>query len=147
MMSRYAIYYPMHFLGIAMIVLALGAFAGHYFGGATEPHPRKKLLAIVHGIGLVLAIVGGFGLMKVFGIKHSSYLQNPWLLAKSLIWVFLAMAPFLMRKAPRQALLIFFLCIASFVFAASAAKFKSFEAWSANFKTAPAEAKPAESKP
>ncbi|MEN9359945.1 MAG: hypothetical protein RL095_1480 [Verrucomicrobiota bacterium] len=139
---RLALYYPMHFLGIAMILIALGALAGHYLAGATEPHPRKKLLAIVHGVGLVLAIVGGFGLMKFFGIKHSSYLQFPWLLIKTLIWVFLAAAPVLMRKMPRQALLIFFLCIASFAFAASAAKFKSFEAWSSSFKSAPAEKQP-----
>lgn len=110
-LSRYLIYRPIHFLGIFLIMMAIGAICLHVMNGGTkEDNPKRKFLAIVHGIGLLLAMTGGMGLMKAQNLSHAVGTSLPhWIIVKLAIWTIFGMASFLIYKLPKLAPAFFFL--------------------------------------
>lgn len=94
----YAAYKILHFLGLALILLAVGS----QLGRADADGSRWRPAAWLHGIGAVFMLVAGFGLMARVGIRHG----NPWpiwLWIKFAVWGVLAFAPFLLRRFDRKA--------------------------------------------
>lgn len=78
----YEFYRLVHFLGI---FLALAAISGQIIAamlGQSKQHPAKRFLAISHGVGLLFALVGGFGLLAKIGGGFPG-----WVNGKILIWV------------------------------------------------------------
>jgi hypothetical protein len=85
----YELYKVMHLTGLFMVFSALGA----YFIGSMAPRREgekrfigKKWAGIVHGIGLAVAIVSGFGLLARLGVVNG---LPGWVYGKLLIWLFL----------------------------------------------------------
>jgi hypothetical protein len=94
-MSRYnfsegvimlAVYRNIHLLGIFMVLMALGGVFLHHILGGTRDHAWRKPVAITHGIGLFLVLLGGFGMLARLGIHWP---WPGWVLVKVVIWIIL----------------------------------------------------------
>lgn len=83
-------YLWLHLGGVSLILLAVGALA---HGGQTG----RKLLSAAHGIGLLLSLVGGFGLLARYQI---SWPWPTWVFVKIGIWVALGASTTLLRRLP-----------------------------------------------
>lgn len=55
----------------------------------------RALCGIAHGVGMLLALVGGFGLVARLG--HGF---QPWVIAKIVIWLLVGASPALIRRKP-----------------------------------------------
>lgn len=96
-MISYAVYKIIHLSGVLMVFLSLGGVATSAINGNGKNHAWRKPLAITHGIGLLLSLVGGFGLLARLGIVHNGL--PGWVIAKLGIWFFFAaMAGVVVRK-------------------------------------------------
>jgi uncharacterized membrane protein SirB2 len=123
---RYALYYPIHFTGIFLLFMSLGAICLHCMNGGTkENNPSRKFLAALHGVGLLLTIVGGMGLMKAVGAASGG--MPAWIILKMFLWLILGSASMIVYKQPGKARLFFFLFCAMGILAALTAKFKSLD--------------------
>lgn len=71
-----------------MVLLALGGVATNTISGGSKNHSWRKPIAITHGIGLLLSLVGGFGLLARLGIVHGGL--PGWVMAKLGIWILFA---------------------------------------------------------
>lgn len=82
-------YEILHILGIAMLFTAMGGVAVHAANGGTRGASRTRtLVAIIHGLGALLILTGGFGMMARMGMMGQGY--PGWIVAKLLIWVALS---------------------------------------------------------
>ncbi|MGE0763001.1 MAG: hypothetical protein AB7N80_06965 [Bdellovibrionales bacterium] len=96
-MISYAVYKVVHLLGILMVFLALGGVTMHAISGGGKDHSWWRPAAITHGIGMVLALVGGFGLLARLGVVHGTL--PVWVIAKLGIWlIFGALLGVVIRK-------------------------------------------------
>jgi hypothetical protein len=94
----YTVYKIMHLLGILMLFLAFGGVINHAINGGTKATNTWRLAAaLTHGLGLVLALVGGFGLLAKLGV---TWPWPGWVLVKLGIWLlFAAVAGLAARSA------------------------------------------------
>lgn len=84
----YPVYKLIHFAGIFLMLIALGAMAMHALrGGARANDPYRKLLGAAHGVGAFLILLGGFGMLARLGIVQGGL--PGWIYAKLAIWVVL----------------------------------------------------------
>ena len=97
----YEFYKIVHLFGISLVVMALGGILLFTINGGTKvSNSFRKGAMMTHGIGLLLVLVGGFGLLARLGI-HAIPM---WAALKLLIWalfgafVGLAYKPNLARK-------------------------------------------------
>ena len=97
----YEFYKVMHLFGIILIFFGLGALGHHAFMAGPKKFPSRKILFITHGVGMLLALVGGFGLMARLGIKE----WPMWIILKLVIWLALGMAGSWMLKRQKIAML------------------------------------------
>lgn len=88
-MISYSIYKVMHLTGILMVFLSLGGLAMHVINKGTNDHLWRKPVAITHGLGLLLSLVGGFGLLARLGVMHGTL--PGWVLTKLGIWLIFAL--------------------------------------------------------
>lgn len=81
-------YKVMHLLGL---FLSLGALAGRaYFAGNStviSADPQKKVSGAVHGTGVLLVLVGGFGMLAKMGLMAA---LPGWVHAKLALWLLVA---------------------------------------------------------
>jgi hypothetical protein len=117
----YAAYKILHFLGLALILLAVGSRLGR----SHVDDQRWRPAAWLHGVGAVFMLVAGFGLMARVGIQHG----NPWpiwLWIKFAVWGVLAFAPLLLRRSSHKATILGVIAIAALLVAAWSALYKPF---------------------
>lgn len=101
----YQAYLVLHFFGIFMILTALAGISFHMAAGGTREWPLRKFAAMLHGIGLLVALVAGFGLLAKLGIMKS---LPVWAIGKLVIWLILGGLPVLLyRKAANSKTWIF----------------------------------------
>ena len=82
----YVVYKLIHFFGIVTIVSALAARSMHTIsGGSSAISQPGRWLAIAHGIGMVLVLIGGFGMLARIGVLHDGL--PGWVHLKLLVWV------------------------------------------------------------
>jgi len=89
------VYKLVHIFGLILSMLAIGGLALHGMnGGNRETNRARGLAAATHGIGMLLILVGGFGMLAKMGGGFPS-----WVATKLVIWLLVgaAMMP-LMRK-------------------------------------------------
>ena len=88
-MFSYSFYKLVHILGICAVVMGLGgAFAASRVSAAQsgdqKPASTRKLIAITHGIGIFLVLLGGFGMLA----KLQMHWPWPWwIVVKLLVWI------------------------------------------------------------
>jgi uncharacterized membrane protein len=84
-----------------MILLSLGAVFSHTFQGGTKANFKaRKFFGMIHGIGLLISFVAGFGLMARAGFSFTS----GWIYIKLGIWLLMGMYPviFYKQKTPTK---------------------------------------------
>ena len=80
----YTFYKILHLLGVFMVFSGLGGQCLHALNGGAKIHKGRKWLGIMHGVGLLITLVAGFGLVARIG----SGIQG-WVMVKIAIWVLL----------------------------------------------------------
>lgn len=104
----YAVYKVLHLLGILAVFTSLGAVAMLALRSGTdadEDRPVRKVVMMVHGIGLLVVIVAGFGLAARKGLMTSGVGGWPgWLYGKIAVWLALGAAVGYIRKSGGRAL-------------------------------------------
>ncbi len=86
-MIPYLVYKVIHLLGNFMVILAIGGLAVHVMNGGGRDHQWRKGIAITHGIGMFLSLLGGFGALARLGIAHQGL--PGWVYVKLVIWLIL----------------------------------------------------------
>lgn len=101
-MISYQVYKLVHFFGIATVLIALGVTCFHAArGGTRQDNPFRRPLAIAHGTGMFLILLGGFGMLARLGLVAG---LPGWIYAKLGIWVIfgaLIAVPYRLRGAAR----------------------------------------------
>ena len=88
-MSTLQIFYFIHFAGLASLFLGMGAILGM---GEDRKH-INKFVGIFHGIGILLILIGGFGLL---GVMKTGF--PIWIIIKLAMWVALSMIMILAKR-------------------------------------------------
>jgi len=97
----YTFYKTLHFLGLFATLISLGGIAFHMLqGGTKENFLSRKKVGALHGIGLVLVLVAGFGLMARGHFKMGS---DMWLWGKLLVWLVVGAYPVFFYKMGQKA--------------------------------------------
>jgi hypothetical protein len=121
----YPIYKLIHLAGIFMVLLALAAMSIHALRGGTRAgDPHRRALAIAHGTGIFLILLGGFGMLARLGIVQGGL--PGWILAKLGIWAILGAAMALAYRGRTLARLTLLAVPALAVLAAAFALYKPF---------------------
>ena len=105
----YELYNILHIIGAIVTLMALGAAAA----GAAESF--KKVITIQHGVGLLLLLVGGFGMLARLEVGFP-----PWVWVKLALWLGLGALLMQIRLRPQHAKAMWF---ASILVAATAVFF------------------------
>jgi len=96
----YEFYKLAHYLGLALSLLGLGAIWAHSVKSPQDKRP--SWMAAVHGLGLLLLLIAGFGLLARIG-EHSFPL---WVWLKIAVWLIIGGSPVLFRRKPQWALFL-----------------------------------------
>lgn len=105
-MINYQVYKLVHLFGIFLTVIALGGMYLHAMNGGTkESNASRKLMSIVHGVGLFLVLLGGFGMLARLGLVEH---MPGWVIAKLVIWAVLGAALAIPARAPQLARPLYF---------------------------------------
>jgi hypothetical protein len=91
----YQFYQIMHLVGVFMVFLAYGGLIVRSATGS-ENKDVRRLGAITSGLGLLLILVGGFGLLA-----RLNYGWPGWVLVKVAIWLVLGAMIVLINRKPQ----------------------------------------------
>lgn len=101
-MISYAVYKLLHILGIALTLVALGGMAVHALnGGRKAENAARRMLIAMHGVGVFLILLGGFGLLARIGFAHGSGFPL-WLWVKLGLWTAFAVVAALPYRKPKS---------------------------------------------
>ena len=121
----YEIYKLIHFLGIFLVLVALAVMAGHVLrGGTRADDPHRRTLAITHGTGVFLILLGGFGMLARLGIVQGGL--PAWIYAKLAIWLVVGGAIALIPRGRGPARLVLLASPVLALLAAAIALYKPF---------------------
>ncbi len=93
-------YKILHLIGLICLFTGIGGFLTY----GSQQAPRVKMVAILHGVGLILLLVSGFGMQAKYGYGFPF-----WIILKVLLWVGLGALLALAKRgtlAPRNAVII-----------------------------------------
>jgi hypothetical protein len=95
----YELYKIVHIVGLLLVFLGLG---GAMIGTRSEGGRPAAVAGLLHGLGLLLMLVAGFGMMARLDI---AWPWPTWLLAKLLVWLTIGALPALVKREvlPRRA--------------------------------------------
>lgn len=83
----YEVYKVLHITGVFMVMISLGGvFLYAATGGEKADNPWRKMVAITHGVGLLITLVAGFGLLARLGLVSG---MPGWAWAKLVVWLLL----------------------------------------------------------
>jgi hypothetical protein len=117
------IYKNLHLIGVFMILVALGGLILQQINTTTRAQGWRKPVAITHGIGMVLVVVGGFGMLARLGIFWP---WPGWVLGKIIIWLVLGVLVAVIGRMPALAKPLWWITIALGAIAAYLALNKPF---------------------
>ncbi len=92
----YEAYKVLHVFAVILTLTILGGLALHAAnGGGRESNRMGKLTGILHGLGLLLILVFGFGLLARLGTGFPA-----WVWAKLAIWLVVGASPTVIKRSP-----------------------------------------------
>lgn len=106
-MFSHQFYNVVHIVGLILLMAALGGMASLASTGQ-RPVRTRRVTAALHGLGVFLILLGGFGMLARLGLVGGSSWPG-WVWVKLLIWGTLAVAAFLPYRFPRMSLPVLFL--------------------------------------
>jgi hypothetical protein len=78
-------YKVMHIVGLVAVWMALGAASQHALNGGTRAtNKARALVSATHGVGLLLMLVGGFGMLAKLQLMGA---MPGWVIAKIVLWL------------------------------------------------------------
>lgn len=93
-------YKLVHIIGIILLMSALGGSAVRAMtAGMMNLPSTRRTLAILHGLGAFLILLGGFGMLARLGIMQGLNFPG-WLWVKLVIWGMLGAAVIIPRRRP-----------------------------------------------
>jgi len=102
-------YKSLHIFGLFLSFTSLGGVAVHAANGGTKAtSTTRSLTASVFGVGMLLALAGGFGQAARLGMTNTAIFPG-WLWAKIAIWVIVAVLSILPYRIPALAKPIYLL--------------------------------------
>lgn len=99
-------YRVLHLVGILMTMVAIGSLVAAAREG-TPSKSARRFGSMLHGIGLLVVLVAGFGLIAKLDYKFEG-----WVIGKLVIWFVLGGITAVIMKAPRLATLCALVTIA-----------------------------------
>jgi hypothetical protein len=120
----YEFYKVLHITGIFMVISAIGAHLLNGLMGGSKQFAGKKFIGIMHGVGLLVAFVAGFGLMARLGMMGGGWPM--WITLKLVIWLFLGVVILIPRYKPSWTRGVWIVIIAVGAFAVYLARYKPF---------------------
>ena len=114
-------YKVMHLIGWFMAYTSLG---GWVMLARTQDaaKPNRMLVGITHGVGMLLALVGGFGLMAKLGLMSFPL----FIIIKIVLWLVVGASPAVMRRMPNLAVAWWFIVLGLGLVAAVLGRYKPF---------------------
>lgn len=91
-----SIYLFLHICGLIMLALSLGAIL---MARKTDDRKHPNMLSVMHGLGLLLLLVAGFGMLARYEIGWPWPL---WIWLKIAIWLILGAFPALVKRFDAQ---------------------------------------------
>lgn len=91
----YQFYKIMHFLGLMTLFFGLGGMLVASFARVQLNKPARLMTFLTHGLGLMLLLVGGFGMMAKLGIMGG---MPGWLTGKLVIWALLGLVVSVIKR-------------------------------------------------
>ncbi|MCB0377764.1 MAG: hypothetical protein KDD33_04665 [Bdellovibrionales bacterium] len=86
----YEVYKLLHLFGIFLLIISLSGIASHILQGGTKGNfKNRKFFGALHGTGLTISLIAGFGLIARRGFEMTS----GWILGKLLFWLILGAFP------------------------------------------------------
>jgi hypothetical protein len=121
-MFSLAAYKVLHVLGILFVFMALGGLlvAARSTGDSAADRKRAGML---HGIGLVIILISGFGALARYGISNPA-IWPLWVWLKVVLWLVFGASLTLIKKAPGLRTLLWILLPLLGAFAAYLALYK-----------------------
>lgn len=117
-------YKLIHLTGIILIIAGLISLLSVKMSGGNLQGKIKSLIYASHGLGLFLAILGGFGLLARLGLMHE---MPNWVYAKLVIWLYFAgIIAVVKRKGQQAGFALFTVIISVFMLSGYLALFKPF---------------------
>ena len=105
-MMSYQAYKVIHLVGIFLTLGALAGLALAAANGATkQTNPARRLIAVFHGVGLFVVLLGGFGLLARLGMTHGTF--PGWVWAKLGLWVLIGALVAVPYRRPELARAVF----------------------------------------
>ena len=102
-------YKSLHLFGLFLSFTSLGGIAIHAANGGTKATSRTRALtASVFGVGMLVALAGGFGQAARLGLTSTGLFPG-WLWSKIAIWVLVAALAMLPYRFPSLARPIYLL--------------------------------------
>ena len=102
-------YKSLHIFGLFLSTTSLGGIAIHAANGGTKATSRTRTLtASMFGIGMLIALAGGFGQAARLGMTSTAIFPG-WLWAKIAIWIVVAVLSILPYRIPALAKPIYLL--------------------------------------
>lgn len=101
-----AVYQILHQVGIVLVFMSIGALCLHAMNGGTRDSNRGRVLvAITHGLGILLILVAGFGMLARLGMSSG---VPGWAWVKVGIWLVLAVAIVVPYRKPEWSRALWF---------------------------------------
>jgi hypothetical protein len=75
----------LHLVGVFFILISFGALISRAASGTEKSVFSKRQLSIIHGIGMLMSLTGGFGMLARLGITGGDW--PSWVSAKFAIWL------------------------------------------------------------
>ncbi len=101
----YTVYKLLHYLGIALLLVAIGGVCIHAVNSDDKKsNTARRLVLVMHGLGTFLILLGGFGMLAKIDEQGMGF--PGWLWPKLIIWFALAASVGLPYKDRRVSLAI-----------------------------------------
>lgn len=102
-------YLILHLVGVIVLFYALGGLALHVVNGGTREFPKRRWMMIIHGIGMMLVFIPGFGLLAKLEI---TWPWPFWVWGKLVAWLCLGLITRVILKKTEWANILFFVVLA-----------------------------------
>lgn len=94
----YTFWKMIHFSALFVVLLSLGAIACHQLQGGNKANfKNRRFFMMLHGIGLLVAFVAGFGLIAKAGYQFTA----GWIWGKIAVWLLIGVYPVVLYKMGR----------------------------------------------